>query len=975
MTTPATWSRLDALLDGALSREPHERRSFLDEACRGDAALRARLDELLAIAEADDQDLRPGGGLQGDLAREVLEDLAGDDDVPLPAGTRLGRFEVIELLGAGSVGRVYRARDPALGREVAIKALAEASRADASTLRRFEQEARVLATVNHPNVAGIHGLEVVEGTPYLVLELVEGETLEGRLRSGALPVAEAVEVARQIAAALEAAHRKGIVHRDLKPSNVKLTGPGQVKVLDFGLARNLPPAGETLLADPVTATGPGTVQGTAPYMSPEQARGQPVDAQTDIWAFGCVLFEMLAGRRVFAGHGVAEVLAAVMRDEVDWSALPAGVPPALRLLMERCLRRDVRQRLQDIGDARLELSELDARAATVRAVPVRPLRAAVPWLLAAASLASFLFVVQRRPPPRDPPRRALLSTVETPAGIELAPDSTAPFALSPDGSTIVFRGSRGGSGWLFARRLDELEARTITGDEVPWQPFFSPDGQWVAYFAADRKLKKVALSGGAPIPLLDVPARPRGATWAADGTIVFAGSLTSGLARVSSEGGRPEELTRPDPSRGERSHRWPQAVSGRETVLFTVDYWDTDPEETTIEAVSLKTRARQVVLRDGAYARFLPPRHLVFTRGGRLFAVGFDPDRLVVEGTPRPVLEGVRSAPEGGGTHAAMTDDGTLVYVAGTPARRERHLAWLDVDGRRTRLAGPPRQIRELRLDPRGERVALRVGAREEAEVWVQHLETGTQSQLTFGLHARRPIWTRDGSELTVSAEADGRWRLLSVPVAGGPPRVLYDGVFRLLPADWSPDGRFLAFQELSPGQGWDVAVLEVDAEGRPQGPPLPIVATRALEMNPRFSPDGRWLAYESEEAGAVGIYVTPFGRRGVPVNAAREGHWPVWGEAGELFYWLGSPNQIRRITLREAAGALYVGGDEAVWPPAAPDEPRLPAPIYDFQRSARRFLFFEPSDPQAPAPPYRMTLVSGWGEEVRRRLAAAAPP
>jgi hypothetical protein len=974
----APWSRLDDLLDGALSRPPGERRRYLDEACRGEAALRLELEGLLAIAEADDGDLRPGGGLETLLAREVLDDLEDEaGDVPLPPGTRLGRFEVSRFLGAGSVGRVYRALDPTLGREVAIKALAEAFRGDAVALRRFEREARLLATVNHPNVAAIHGLEMIEGAPYLILELVEGDTLEERLRRGPLPVAEAVEVARQIAEALEEAHRKGVVHRDLKPANVKLTGHGRVKVLDFGLARAADPAppGGVLSEQPPTVTttggGSGVIQGTAPYMSPEQARGLPLDARSDVWAFGCVLYEMLVGRRAFAGTTVADVLAAVVRDDVDLEALPPGLPPGVRRLVARCLRRDARQRLQDMGDARLELSELGEGEARPAAPRPRRLRGPLALLFAAAAL--LVTMLGTVPAPRPGPPR-LQTTVVPPPGIALAEDFTAAFALSPDASTLAFAGTEGGGPRrLYLRRLDELEARALPGTEEAWQPFFSPDGRWLAFFA-DRKLKKIALAGGLPVTLADLGGRPRGGWWGSDGRIVLARSSTSGLSRVGEDGGAVEDLTRPDLGRGEHSHRWPQVLPGAEAVLFTVDPEGAGFEEATIQALSLRTGERRVVVKGGTHARFLPPRQLVYAVEGRLFAVGFDPQRLVTEGSPVLVLDGVRVGPNTGGAHIALADDGTLVYVRDLPVSRDRVLAWMDDRGRRTALPGPPRRFREPRLSPRGDRVAVRVGPWEAGEVWIQDVPSGTLSQLTFDLRPVQPVWAPDGQSLMVGSRAGARWRLLRVDLAGGEPQVVHQGPFRLYPADWSPDGRFLAFEELHPERGWGVAVLELGSDGRPVGAPRRLGDSPANETHPRFSPHGRWLADDSDELDDMpGVYVAPFGRAGVRINPSREaGRWPEWGGAGELFYWRPFPSQMHRVGWREEAGAFRARADEVIWSAAVREGPQPPVPPYDFDPGSRRFLFLETPRRAQAYPPREMTLFLGWGDLVRRRLAAA---
>ncbi len=978
-----SWSRLDALLDDALARPRQDRGRFLDEACRGDPPLRTRLGELLEIAEAEDRALRPGGGLEGVLADEVLEDLAGQSaEVPLAPGTRLGRFEVRGLLGRGGVGSVYRAHDPVLGREVAIKALAEAFRADAAALRRFEREARMLATVNHPNIATIHGFEIIDGAPYLVLELVEGETLEERLGRGALRWREAAEVARQIAEALQEAHRKGVVHRDLKPANVKLAGPGRVKVLDFGLARALPASSEGTLPDDLpslAATGAGAILGTAPYMSPEQARGLPVDARSDLWALGCVLYEMLAGRRAFAGPNVADVLAAVVRDEVDWHGLPLDTPPALRRLIERCLRREVRDRLQDAGDARLELADLLGPSPVgpdpPRRIPRRGL-VALPWLLAAGALVA-LGVARSRPQAAAPAARVMHLALPTPPGIELAEDFAAPFALSPDASTLAFLGTDGkGSEQLFVRALDEREARSLPGTEGARQPFFSPDGRWIAFFA-DGNLYKVSLAGGMPVALAELSGRPRGGWWGADGTIFLSGSETAGLSRVSAEGGRLEELTRPDVARGERSHRWPQVLPGRHALLFTVDYWAGNLDDAVVEAVSLRTGERHVVVRGGGFARFLADGYLIFVKAGRLFAVRFDPDRLEAEGRPTTVLDGVRFGSGIGGRilapHTAVADD-TLVYVPGLPDSGERHLAWIDLAGRTTRFPGPARHFREPRLDPRGERVAVRVGPPGEAEVWIQDVDSGTLSQLTFGLRPWSPIWTRDGRSITVGAGSGDRWRLLSVPVAGGPSVVLLEGQHRLYPGDWSADGRFLVYQELRPGQGWDLAAIEVDTAGLPRGAPQPLAATPAHETGPRLSPDGRWLAYASDELDAVPrVYVVPFQRSGERVHASRPAAGgPVWTGGRELLYWVPFPSQMRHVIWSEQAGAFEVRNDDALWPATIQLGSRMPRAPFDFDPRSKRLLFLDGPAPDPSPPQNTMRFIMGFGEEVKRRLASA---
>jgi serine/threonine-protein kinase len=975
MTGGTEWARLDALLDEALALAPSERRAFLEACGRDDPRTRERLEELLRIAESDDPQLRPGGALEGELADEVLDDLA-QGELVLGPGARLGRFEITGLLGRGGSGQVYRALDPTLGREIAIKALSGELRSDPQALGRFEREARALATVNHANVAQVLGLETIEGHPYLLLELVPGETLEERLGRGAVPWRETAALGQQMAEALAEMHTKGIVHRDLKPGNVKVHD-GRVKVLDFGLARKTPAlvdATDSLTA--ATATLPGRVWGTLHSMSPEQARGASVDARTDIWALGCVLYEMVSGRRAFPGDTVADVLTAVIRDDPDWGALPQDAPEGLRRLLARCLRRDVRQRMQHAGDVRIELGELLAALPSAAAPRAGGRRRVAPWLVGAAAVgaaATALLLPRANDAPLS--TRPLLVTLDPPSGLRLPEDYAAFFALSPDGTMLAFlaEGSDG-ERRLYLRALDALDAREVPGSEGSWQPFFSPDGRWLAFFAG-RKLQKAAVSGGAPVPIVEVGNNPRGATWTPDGHIVLAASQSSGLSRVSAEGGPLEELTRPVAERGERSHRWPHALADGSAVLFTADQEGSTFDEASIEAVSLATRERKVVWRGGSHARALGDR-LLFAQAGRLFAVGFDAKKLQATGRPAAVLDGVHYEAQNGGTLMAVSPDGTLVYVPGAATPPDRHIAWLDRDGRIERLAGEPRFFHDIRLDARGERVAAQVGPTGSGDLFVQDVTRAAISQVTHGQRPRRPVWSRDGRRVVVGAPAAQGWQLVSLPIPSGPPTVLHTSTRRLYPGDHSPDSRTLVFQELVPGRGWDLRAIDLDAAGRPAGPARDLVATPAHEGNARFSPDGRWIAYECDAVDAVfDVYVAPFAHEAATVRvSADSGRWPVWGGPGELFYWIGLPAGLRHVRWREAEERFVVEADRPLV--TAPPAARTGGLIIgadagmDYAPSGR-LLILDESRPDRPAPAYRMTLFVGWGDEVDRRLRA----
>jgi len=989
LADPGDFARLDSLLDAALDRPPAERARFLGEACRDDVSLRRRLERLLELAEGAEEGYPAGGGLRGpvweDFAREM-----GETAPPVQPGERLGRYEVRGLLGAGGMGHVYRGFDPALGREVAIKAVVLAQDDEATELRRrVEREARLLATLNHPNVAAIYGFELIDGAPYLILELVEGPTLAERLRRGALPLEEAVDVAHQMACGLEEAHRKGVVHRDLKPSNVKLGPEGRVKVIDFGIAKPVArdPAETLPGASPDATTGVGAVLGTAPYMSPEQIRGEPVDTRTDVWAFGCLVFETLTGRPLFRGSSPAEVAAAVLRDDIDWSALPARTPPGLRRLLRRCLRRDLRERLQDIGDARVELGDLGQEdggpEADAAPAPPRVPRSWPGWA-AAALLAAALGVVLVRGRDPTPARATARLSLELPAGLAVADDFANPFAVAPDGSRVVLLATREGTPGLYVRAVDTLDAVPIPGTEGAWQHFLSPDGREVAFFA-DRKLKRVSLGGGPVLTLAEVGGNPRGGAWGSDGTIVLSPSLRSGLARVDADGGAVRPLTQLDLARGEGSHRWPEFLPGARWVVFTTGF-ETIFDEARIEAVSLETGERRFLVDGGAYARYAGGR-LFFARAGRLLAVPFDPEGVAVRGSPEVVLEGVRYDPRSGSARYALSESGTLVYGPAPPTSPEHHLAWVDEAGSLVRIGDSPRQFSEPRLSPDGRRVAVRVGMAGGSDLWIVDTASATLSRASIGLSAHRPVWTPDGRGITVGAEQGGRWRLLTLSSTGsGPQTTVLERPNPVYPNAWSPDGRFLVFQELGSTTGWDLRVLEVAGDGRAVGAPRTLLATRFDERNAALSRDGRFLAYESNEPDSIfEVYVVAFPDPGAQLWGTVAGaRWPRWGPGGELYYW--RPTRARpgeskvaeglhRIDWRPDASRLTVSRAAAVWG----EGPRLPEPLsgllvalyasYDVDVSRRgpRFLVLE-SRTVVEAPVHRPVVVLDGFEELRAR-------
>ena len=876
-------------------------------------------------------------------------------DLPL----HIGPYPVEEELGRGGMGIVYRARDPRLGRDVAIKVLPRELYGDRERLARFEREARVLASLNHPHIAAIYGLEEAEGERALVLELVEGETLAERLERGPLPVAEAIAVARQITEALEAAHERGIVHRDLKPANVKLTPGGAVKVLDFGLARVVERcAGEgasQLETATAAATEAGVILGTAAYMSPQQARGEAVDERADVWAFGCLLYEILTGRRAFVAGTLSDTLAAVLRADPEWDRLPAATPAAIRRLLRRCLAKDAGQRLRHIGDARLELDEaLAAEGATVTDRGGGPRRRALAWALATAALAAAVGLavwVWSLADSAAAPRGLTRVTVTVPADLRLDTSAgAAPLALSPDGRDLVYvaHGHDGRAG-LHLRRLDSFATVPIPGTEGARYPFFAPDGQSVAFFA-DGELKRVSLQGGSPVTVCAAPVVGRGGTWGTDGTIVFDPGKR-GLLRVPASGGAAQPLASGDAEMDARNLSWPHFLPDGRTLLAT-----TYTEEGAVVAALSLASGHWQRLAAGSQAHYVPTGYLLFhapgVREGELQAVGFDAERLALRSEPVTVLESVFRAENGGGAYFAVSASGTLAFSLGGHART---LVGVDRNGRRRPLLDERRGFRFPSLAPDGRRLAVTIDPRP-SQIWVYDLERRSGIPLATEGHSLVPLWTPDGRQLTYSTEGD----VVSRPADGsGAARRLLARDGAQYPAAWLGDMRSLLFTDAHPVNRHDLWLLPADGE------PRPLLATPAQEMMARLSPDERWLAYVSDESGRFEVYLRPF----PDVDASRVtvstrgGVSPVWAPDGrELFYLDGSammavPLEVEGETLRPGVPELLFTG---------PFE--TGSPQFDVSPDGSWFVMVE-ADPEAK--PTQIHLILGWGEELPRLAPA----
>ncbi len=828
----------------------------------------------------------------------------------LQAGSRLGAYEIVGLLGVGGMGEVYRAHDTRLNRDVAVKVLPEAMALDVERLARFTREAQVLGSLSHPNIAIVHGFEDVAGVHALVMELVEGATLADRIAEGRLPLDEAVPIARQIAEALAAAHEQGVIHRDLKPANIKLRPDGTIKVLDFGLAKILEPAAagapsSATLSPTITTpamTQMGMILGTAAYMPPEQARGKPLDRRSDLWAFGCVLFEMLSGVRAFDGEDATDTIAAVVRGEPHWQALPADLPPAVRLLLQRCLEKDRRKRIGDAAAALFVLGEpaLLGAATPAAAVAVEPRRSSWPtavWLalaiVAAGAIAGAAVWAITRP---DPPQLSRLAITTSGASILGRSIQTQHLAVTADGSTVIYVGALAGSApTLFARRIDSLEVVSLA--QTATAPFVRPDGQWVG-FVSQGVLKRVAITGGPPVEIARADGALRGATWGDDDTVVFATVGSPGLRRIPAGGGTPETLTKPDAARGELGHVLPRFLPGSRALLFTIT---SGPDVSAAQIAVLDLRSSppkvKILIRGGSDARYVSTGHLVYFAGDSLRAVPFDVDRLEVgQTTPVPVLD----APATVGALVGefeIANNGTLVYVPpGATATDGRTLAWVDRRGREEPIPAPPRAYLYPRLSPDGTRVALDV-REQENDIWVWDLVRKGFTRVTKdpGLD-RAPVWA-DSEHLFYSSMADGTPNIYRQRAdgTGTPERVERTRSVRPhFPMSLSPDGIHLVFSDSTGGGGVaDLMMLRLDrpvASGAAPTPAPnvdsvePLVQTPAGEINGTVSPDGHWLAYQSNEAGGWDIYVKPFGAsaRGVRSTVSTAGGiQPRWSRDG----------------------------------------------------------------------------------------------
>ncbi|MGI9518227.1 MAG: protein kinase domain-containing protein [Pirellulaceae bacterium] len=831
-----------------------------------------------------------------------------------PAQT-LSHYRLVEQIGEGGMGVVWKAVDTTLDRDVAIKILPPAFANDIDRLTRFEREAKLLASLNHPNIATIHGFHEDQGIRFLAMEYLGGDDLSRIISSGPLPLDESLDVARQVAAALEEAHGNGVVHRDLKPGNVMYTESQQVKVLDFGLARrqesgadigSSPDANTITKAGP-TLTEPGHLVGTTQYMSPEQVRGRAVDQQTDIWAFGCVLYQMLTGKRAFTGETVSDCIAVILRVDPDYEQLPSDTPQSLRRILSRCLEKDPRRRWRNIGDVRLALDdvadEAESQSSEELAIAGQAgsfLVRLAPWMIAMAAMGlAFLMWWQSSSVPSAPDRSLMRTTIEPAPGVSLSSRYATVGVPSPDGTKLVYTGEADGRQQLFFRSLDDLAARPLPGTAGGWQPFFSPNGQWVGFFA-DRKLKKVPVAGGTAETIVEIGNNPRGGSWGEDGWIVLSPTQTSGLLRVHADDGTTEALTELDFALGESTHRWPQVLPGANGVLYTARMEGTNFDRANLVIDPLDGNDPVIVIERGAHGRYVSSGHIVFVRGGALYAVPFDLQQLRTIGEPVRMIDGVTYSPRNGGAQFAVSDSGTLIYRPGSTMTLESTPVWIDPSGEVDAINSSQRIFSQPRLSPDGDRLLVSIFDGRASRLWALDLARGTFSQITHRESVDGRWVGPDGEFVVYSAEADRTLSLFLRTADGlGEPRLLLNSPHRQIPCTVSPDGKYVVFQERNPESGWDLMVLELDSEGSPVGSPRKLLATPSNEEKAHFSRDGSFIAYESDEMdGVVQIYVRSFpdmqNKLQVSEHGARQ---PRFSPAqDELYFWSTGIQQFRGV-------------------------------------------------------------------------------
>jgi len=887
----------------------------------------------------------------------------------LPSGTRLGPYEIVAPLGTGGMGEVYRARDTRLDRTVAVKILSSHLSSDPTLRQRFEQEAKAISSLNHPHICALYDVGHQDGTEFLIMEYLEGETLAKLLEKGPVPLAQVLKYGAEIADALDKAHRQGIVHRDLKPGNIMITKSG-AKLLDFGLAKAAVPlaSGATLTAAITRATPvtqQGTIVGTFQYMSPEQVEARELDARSDIFSFGAVLYEVLTGQRAFPGKSQLSVASAILEKEPEpINAIKPLTPPALDRAIRHCLAKDPEDRWQTARDLLLELKWIAEGGSQAALAPLGAAksiggrrRGALMWGAASLILAAVtgLAVWELKP---SPPRPVSRTMITLPPGQHLAGLDEPALALSPDGTHLAYVAIQDGKQRLYLRAIDSLSAAPIPGTDGAVNPFFSPDSQWLGFFAGNR-LKKISVSGGAAQTLADA-VFPRGASWSGRGMIVFGPASASVLRQVSEVGGMPQTLTRL--AKGEVSHRWPEFLPGGKALLFNTAATNFNWTNAQLVVESLGTGERRNLLTAATQPRFASSGHLIYAQGGSLMAVPFDSQRLEVTGAAVPVVEAVLQSSTSGGAQYSISTTGALVYVPGGAQTDQRNLVWVNRNGAEQPVAAPARAYLFPRVSPDGSQVSAAITG-QDTQVWLYDFARETLTRVTFeGNVNLNAVWTPDGKRIAFNSSKDGPLSLFwqRADGSGGLER-LTTSEYPHVPMSWSPDGQLLAFMEVNPTSGYDIWVLRL-SDRKAQ----PFLRTPFNESSPRFSPDGRWLAYISDESGRYEVYVQPYPGPGGKWQISTEGGTePTWNPNGrELFF----RNGDKMMTVNIAAQS----GFSASKPRMLFEGPYVPSPAtatnYSISPDGQRFLMLKPADASDVAPT-QINVVLNWFEELKRRV------
>ena len=953
--TPERWQQVEELYHATRARPPAERAAFLDRECHGDRTLREEVQSLLTANDAGEEFLETP-------ALQVAAHALAKGAPFLVSGRRLGIYTVVAPIGAGGMGEVWRARDSSLGRDVAIKILPSIYSSDPERLRRFEQEAYAAGQLNHPNVLTIYGIGSEAGAPYLVTELLEGETLQDRLRDGPLSQRKALEYAAEIARGLAAAHGKGIVHRDLKPANLFVTADGRVKILDFGLAKLASP-GDELGAGVRSASG--LILGTVGYMSPEQARGQAADHRTDIFALGAILYEMLSGARAFTGDSPIEVMNAIVK--ADPPPL-AGVSPAVDRVVRHCLEKQPSERFESARDlafhldAALELLSGSGGVATVAAARRsrgrgRRFAAAAAGVASMGAVAALLWNWNARALDETGVNagRQTRSTVRS----EIPPPELTKFgamALSPDARVLAFIGQRGARRRLWIRSLDRLAAQPLAGTDGAEYPFWSPDSRSLGFFAAG-KLKRIDIAGGTPQTLTDAPA-PRGGAWSENGVIVF-GSNPWSLRRIPSTGGVAEPVTVLDASAQEISHRWPQFLPGGTHFLYLAQ--SSHAEHRGIFVGSLDGKTRKLLIRCEFSAAYVAPGYLLFLRDGMLMAQQFASDQLALVGSAQPIagpvsVDGLERAYfEASASLLIYRRGGFLGYT---------DLAWFDRGGRRLESIGSAADYRDVRLTPSGSHVAT---VSEDPvvmtpDIWVFDLKRGESARVTFGAGSdNAPVWSPDGRHLAFRSLRDDRagiyrkaWK------ASGEEEVLVPtpdvDVFAY---DWSRDGRFVLVSQSDPAGRMDRDLWALAVAG--DQPPVQLVSRQLNQDFARFSPNGRWVAFQTNESGSSKIHVVPFpSAAGTWQVSPADGIQPIWSHTGRELFYLSGDGAVMAVEVRDRGASIEFGTARQLF--TADVAVTTNGWSYDVAPDASRFLVRVSADKPAP-----MTVVVNWLTEIER--------